>query len=95
MCELPVNDQHFWSVEALSRPRRGHARSGRFVEAGRIITGMSAGIDMSLHPAGDRIAQAPTWNTTPNRPFDTSSPDKAGPELTRLALRLLRNSGAS
>ncbi|MER7333855.1 MULTISPECIES: DJ-1/PfpI family protein [unclassified Micromonospora] len=74
----------------------------RFVEAGRIITaaGMSAGIDMSLHLAaklaGDRIAQALQLvvEYDPQPPFDTGSPDKAGPELTSLALRLLRNSGA-
>ena len=55
---------------------------------------------MSLHLAaklaGDRIAQALQLvvEFDPQPPFDTGSPDKAGPELTRLALRLLRNSGA-
>jgi transcriptional regulator GlxA family with amidase domain len=70
---------------------------GRFVESGKIITaaGVSAGIDMALYLAaklsGDRVAQALQLAVEydPQPPFDTGSPDKAGPELQRLALELL------
>jgi transcriptional regulator GlxA family with amidase domain len=70
---------------------------GRFVEAGKIITagGVSAGIDMALHLAaklaGDRVAQALQLAVEydPDPPFDTGSPEKAGPELQQLALELL------
>ncbi|MEU6074702.1 DJ-1/PfpI family protein [Micromonospora sp. NPDC047074] len=74
---------------------------GRFVEAGRIITaaGVSAGIDMALHLtaklADDQIAQALQLlvEYDPDPPFDTGTPEKAGPELVRLALRLLGEPG--
>jgi transcriptional regulator GlxA family with amidase domain len=70
---------------------------GRFVESGKIITaaGVSAGIDMALHLAaklsGERVAQALQLAVEydPQPPFDTGSPDKAGPELQQLALELL------
>ncbi|MFG3712582.1 DJ-1/PfpI family protein [Micromonospora sp. NPDC047730] len=92
----------YWGLKAELAQFGATFVPGRFVEAGRIITaaGMSAGIDMSLHLAaklaGDRIAQALQLvvEYDPQPPFDTGSPDKAGPELTSLALRLLRNSGA-
>jgi putative intracellular protease/amidase len=72
----------------------------RYVRSGKIITsaGVSAGIDMSLflaaHLAGDTIAQAIQLAVEydPHPPFDTGSPDKAGPELQELALRLLADS---
>jgi transcriptional regulator GlxA family with amidase domain len=70
---------------------------GRFVESGKIITaaGVSAGIDMALHLAaklaGETVAQALQLAVEydPDPPFDTGSPEKAGPELQQLALRLL------
>jgi transcriptional regulator GlxA family with amidase domain len=70
---------------------------GRFVESGKIITaaGVSAGIDMALHLAaklsGERVAQALQLAVEydPEPPFDTGSPEKAGPELQQLALELL------
>ncbi|MGA5206540.1 DJ-1/PfpI family protein [Streptomyces variegatus] len=70
---------------------------GRFVEAGKIMTGagVSAGIDMGLHIAarlaGDEVAQAMQLAVEydPDPPFDTGSPEKASPELQQLALRLL------
>ncbi|WP_428966074.1 DJ-1/PfpI family protein [Micromonospora fluostatini] len=70
---------------------------GRFVESGRIITaaGVSAGIDMALHLAAkltdDRVAQALQLAVEydPDPPFDTGSPEKAGPQLQQLALELL------
>jgi transcriptional regulator GlxA family with amidase domain len=70
---------------------------GRFVEAGKIVTaaGVSAGIDMALwlaaRLAGDRVAQALQLAVEydPRPPFDTGSPEKAGPELRQLALELL------
>lgn len=70
---------------------------GRFVEAGKIITaaGVSAGQDMALHLAsrlaGDAVAQALQLAVEydPQPPFDTGSPEKAGPQLQKLALRLV------
>ncbi|GAA0917186.1 DJ-1/PfpI family protein [Nonomuraea longicatena] len=69
----------------------------RFVESGKIITaaGVSAGIDMALHLAAKltdvRTAQALQLAVEydPQPPFDTGSPDKAGPDLQRLALKLV------
>ncbi|GAA2365373.1 DJ-1/PfpI family protein [Streptomyces cuspidosporus] len=84
-----------------SRPHLADAGAvcapGRFVEAGKIITaaGVSAGIDMGLHLAArlsnERVAQAMQLAVEydPDPPFDTGSPEKAGPELRRLALELL------
>ncbi|CDR16312.1 ThiJ/PfpI domain-containing protein [Streptomyces iranensis] len=70
---------------------------GRFVEAGKILTGagVSAGIDMGLHLAArlsdERTAQAMQLAVEydPDPPFDTGSPEKAGPELQQLALKLI------
>lgn len=70
---------------------------GRFVEAGKVITaaGVSAGIDMGLHLAArlsdERTAQAMQLAVEydPAPPYDTGSPEKAGPELQQLALKLL------
>ncbi|MEV0352056.1 DJ-1/PfpI family protein [Nonomuraea sp. NPDC050680] len=72
---------------------------GRFVESGKIITaaGVSAGIDMALHLAAkladERTAQALQLAVEydPQPPFDTGSPEKAGPELQQLALQLLED----
>ncbi|MEO3794991.1 DJ-1/PfpI family protein [Nonomuraea sp. B10E15] len=72
---------------------------GRFVESGKIITagGVSAGIDMALHLASkltdDRTAQALQLAVEydPEPPFDTGSPEKAGPDLQKYALKLLEN----
>ncbi|SEG99766.1 Tat (twin-arginine translocation) pathway signal sequence [Nonomuraea solani] len=72
---------------------------GRFVESGKIITagGVSAGIDMALHLAAkladERAAQALQLAVEydPQPPFDTGSPEKAGPELQQLALKLLED----
>lgn len=76
---------------------------GRFVETGKIITaaGVSAGIDMGLHLAArlsdERTAQAMQLAVEydPDPPFDTGSPEKAGPELQQLALKLLAAADAS
>lgn len=75
---------------------------GRFVESGKIITagGVSAGIDMALRLASlltdERTAQALQLAVEydPRPPYDTGSPEKAGPELQELALRLLEESAA-
>lgn len=72
---------------------------GRFVESGKIITagGVSAGIDMALHLASklsdERTAQALQLAVEydPQPPFDTGSPEKAGPDLQQLALKLLED----
>jgi putative intracellular protease/amidase len=74
-------------------PRR-YVRSGKFITA----AGVSAGVDMALylsaHLAGETVAQALQLAVEydPHPPFDTGSPDKAGPELQELALRLLAES---
>lgn len=88
----------YWASRPYLRDTFGAVLApGRFVESGKIITagGVSAGIDMALHLAarlaGDQVAQAlqlaVEYDPTP--PFDTGSPDKAGPELQALALQLL------
>ncbi|MEU0569227.1 DJ-1/PfpI family protein [Nonomuraea sp. NPDC005983] len=72
---------------------------GRFVESGKIITaaGVSAGVDMALHLAAkladERTAQALQLaiEYDPQPPFDTGSPEKAGPDLQQLALKLLED----
>ena len=87
----------YWSLRDQLAQYGATFVPGRYVEAGRIMTaaGMSAGIDMSLHLAakiaGERIAQALQLvvEYDPDPPFDTGSPEKAGPELMRLALELL------
>ncbi|MFI6698698.1 DJ-1/PfpI family protein [Streptomyces sp. NPDC050509] len=73
---------------------------GRFVETGKIITaaGVSAGIDMALlltsRLTDVEVAQAMQLAVEydPDPPFDTGSPEKASPELQRLALRLIADS---
>ncbi|MFC4015290.1 hypothetical protein ACFOY2_49320 [Nonomuraea purpurea] len=63
----------------------------------RTDTGVSAGIDMALHLAAkladERTAQALQLAVEydPQPPFDTGSPDKAGPDLQKLALKLLED----
>ncbi|MGN9907691.1 DJ-1/PfpI family protein [Phytohabitans sp. LJ34] len=88
----------YWASRTYLRDTFGAVLTeGRFVESGKIITaaGVSAGIDMALHLAaklaGDRVAQALQLAVEydPAPPFDTGSPDKAGPELQALALQLL------
>ena len=67
--------------------------SRRVVEQGKVITaaGVSSGIDMALtlaaHIAGDELrAGASSWgsSTTPSRPFDSGSTEKASPEIVEL-----------
>ncbi|GLF95091.1 DJ-1/PfpI family protein [Streptomyces yaizuensis] len=73
---------------------------GRFVESGRIITaaGVSAGIDMGLHLAArlsdEEVGRAMelALEYDPEPPFGTGSPEKASPETTALALKLLADS---
>ncbi|GIJ46004.1 glutamine amidotransferase [Virgisporangium aliadipatigenens] len=72
----------------------------RFVEAGKIMTsaGVSAGIDLALHLTArltdERTARAAQLvvEYDPDPPFDSGSPDKAGPDLRRYALELLQGS---
>ncbi|MFG3253760.1 DJ-1/PfpI family protein [Streptomyces sp. NPDC048172] len=70
---------------------------GRFVEAGKVLTGagVSAGMDMALHLTS-RIADARTAQAVqlgieydPDPPYDTGSPEKADEELEELALKLI------
>jgi putative intracellular protease/amidase len=64
----------------------------RVVEQGKIVTaaGVSAGIDMALflagRIAGDTVAQAIQLGIEydPQPPYDSGSPEKAGPELVEL-----------
>ncbi|MFC0533425.1 DJ-1/PfpI family protein [Phytohabitans kaempferiae] len=88
----------YWASRTYLRDTFGAVLTpGRFVESGKMITaaGVSAGIDMALHLAaklaGTQVAQALQLAVEydPAPPFDTGSPDKAGPELQQLALRLL------
>lgn len=88
---------HWASRSYLEKTYGAVYTPGRFVEVGKIITavGVSAGIDMALHlaakMAGERVAQALQLAVEydPDPPFDTGTPEKAGPELQRLALELL------
>ncbi|WP_040406191.1 DJ-1/PfpI family protein [Amycolatopsis nigrescens] len=72
----------------------------RYVRDGKIITsaGVSAGQDLALYLAsllaGEQTAKALQLAVEydPQPPFDTGSPAKAGPELQKLALRLLADS---
>lgn len=69
--------------------------------AGRVRTdtgSLTLGIDMGLHLAArlsdERTAQAMQLAVEydPVPPYDTGSPEKAGPELQQLALKLLADS---
>ncbi|QKW06175.1 hypothetical protein HUT18_06935 [Streptomyces sp. NA04227] len=72
----------------------------RYVRSGKYVTsaGVSAGIDMALYLsqqiAGEQVAGALQLAVEydPKPPFDTGSPEKVGPELRELALRLLAES---
>lgn len=87
----------YWASRSYLADAGAEYTPGRFVEAGKVITGagVSAGIDMGLHLAarlsGEQVAQAMQLAVEydPDPPFDTGSPEKAGPELQQLALRLL------
>nr|WP_039940212.1 DJ-1/PfpI family protein [Streptomyces himastatinicus] len=87
----------FWAGRSYLADLGAEYTPGRFVEAGKIITaaGVSAGIDMGLHLAArlsdEKVAQAMQLAVEydPDPPFDTGSPEKAGPELQQLALQLL------
>ncbi|KUJ67130.1 thiamine biosynthesis protein ThiJ [Streptomyces albus subsp. albus] len=87
----------YWAARASLEDLGAVWTPERFVESGKIITaaGVSAGIDMGLHLAArlsdERTAQAIQLGVEydPRPPFDTGSPEKAGPELRRLALELM------
>jgi len=72
------------------------------VRQGKVITaaGVSSGIDMGLvlaaEIAGDDVAKAIQLGIEydPQPPFDAGSPDKAGPEIVRLASRRERDADA-
>ena len=74
----------------------------RVVRQGKVITaaGVSSGIDMGLvlaaEIAGDDVAKAIQLGIEydPQPPFDAGSPDKAGPEIVRLASRRERDADA-
>jgi transcriptional regulator GlxA family with amidase domain len=93
---------HWASREFLESALGAVPTPGRFVETGKIITatGVSAGIDMALHLASrladNEIAQALQLaiEYDPQPPFDTGAPDKATPDLERLALELLAEASA-
>ncbi|MBD0745053.1 DJ-1/PfpI family protein [Streptomyces sp. CBMA152] len=91
----------YWAARPSLKDLGAIDTPGRFVESGKIITaaGVSAGIDMGLHLAArlsdDRIAQAMQLaiEYDPQPPYDTGSPEKAGGELQKLALKLLADAG--
>ncbi|WP_433273616.1 DJ-1/PfpI family protein [Actinosynnema sp. CS-041913] len=90
----------YWSAKDVLTAKGAIYVPGRWVRSGKYVTaaGVSAGIDMGLFLASllaDEVtAQACqlALEYDPEPPFDTGSPDKAGPELQRLALRLLEQS---
>jgi len=79
---------HWGAVDTLEGTGARYVAE-RFVDHGRIITaaGVSAGIDMALHLAArihsDDVAKAIQLaiEYDPQPPFDTGTPEKAGPEL--------------
>lgn len=90
----------YWSAKDVLAEKGAVYVPQRWVRSGKYVTaaGVSAGIDMGLY-----LAAALTDDTTakavqlaleydPQPPFDTGSPDKAGPELQELAMRLLLES---
>nr|WP_329462314.1 DJ-1/PfpI family protein [Streptomyces sp. NBC_01431] len=87
----------YWASRPFLKDAGAIYAPGRFVEAGKIITaaGVSAGLDMGLHLAarlsGEEVAQAMQLAVEydPDPPYDTGSPEKAGEELQKLALKLL------
>ncbi|MFD9793646.1 DJ-1/PfpI family protein [Streptomyces sp. NPDC059070] len=91
----------YWAARPMLKDFGAIDTPGRFVESGKIITaaGVSAGIDMGLHLAArlsdDRTAQAMQLGIEydPQPPYDTGSPEKADPELRKLALKLLDDAG--
>jgi putative intracellular protease/amidase len=84
-----------WMVHDLLERLGAKPVARRVVRQGKVITaaGVSAGIDMALvlaaEIAGDEVAQTIQLGIEydPEPPFDTGSPDKAGPEIVRLASR--------
>lgn len=90
----------YWASRAYMESTFGAIYTpDRFVESGKIVTaaGVSAGIDMALHLAAkltdERTAQALQLAVEydPDPPFDTGSPEKAGPDLQQLALQLIED----
>ncbi|MFF8811472.1 DJ-1/PfpI family protein [Streptomyces pactum] len=87
----------YWAARPVLKDVGAIDTPGRFVESGKIITaaGVSAGMDMGLRLvqllSDTRTAQAMQLGIEydPQPPFDTGSPEKAGPELQELALRLV------
>lgn len=90
----------YWSAKDLLAPHGAVYVPRRWVRSGKYVTaaGVSAGIDMGLWLTAaltdDTTAQAVqlALEYDPQPPFDTGSPDKAGPELQRLALELVARS---
>lgn len=88
-----------WMVYDLLERLGAKPVARRVVRQGKIITaaGVSSGIDMGLvlaaEVAGDDVAKAIQLaiEYDPEPPFDTGSPEKAGPEIVRLASRRERD----
>ncbi|GAA2084133.1 hypothetical protein GCM10009801_45020 [Streptomyces albiaxialis] len=87
----------YWASRPYLEKAGATYTPGRFVEAGKILTGagVSAGMDMALHLAS-RIADPRTAQAVqlgieydPDPPYDTGSPEKADEELEKLALKLI------
>ncbi len=90
---------HWASRSKLEQLFGAQPMPGRFVESGKIITavGVSAGLDMALYLASrlanDQVAQALQLAVEydPQPPFDAGNPDKASPDMRRMALTLIQD----
>jgi transcriptional regulator GlxA family with amidase domain len=84
-----------WAYLDHLRALGAHAVTERVVEDGKVMTaaGVSSGIDMALtlaaRIAGEEVAKAIQLGIEydPAPPFDTGSPEKAGPELVDIVRR--------
>lgn len=88
-----------WAYRDALRAYGAEPVADRVVEDGKIMTaaGVSAGIDMALalaaRIAGEKAARAIQLGIEydPDPPFDSGSPEKAGPELVELVRKAQRS----
>ncbi len=86
-----------WAAAAMLEPHGATFSAERVVVDGKVITaaGVSSGIDMALTLAA-RLADEDTARAIqlgieydPHPPFDAGSPEKAGPAIVDLAMKVL------